>query len=770
MSLTKPDFYVIGVMFVIIAVFGAITSLFIPRVPAAATDAVFEWNPLRLFLRNMREVKKDRALFLCIVGIGYFWLLGALLLIILPVYGKTLLQADEAMISWIMTALSLGIGVGSVVAGKLSGDKVELGLVPLGSIGLGIFSLDLAFAYHSLWRTMTDLFLAGAFAGFFIIPLNSLLQLRSPKKEKGKMIATANVISFLGIALASVVVLLLTDERGLGLDIPPALAVVAIASFGVTAYILWLLPAAFFRLILWLITHSIYRVKVRGRENFPLEGPAILVCNHLSYVDPFLVAAAVSRPVRFFMLRSIYEWKPLHWFFKLMQMIPISPTDGPKKMRASMEEAREALRQGEVVCIFAEGAITRVAQTLGFRKGVENIAKGLDVPLIPVHLDRVWGSIFSFQGGKFVWKLPTRIPYPVTVSFGPALRATAKIHEVRQAVLDLGSEAFLHRQEGLLPLHQLFLRQSKKQWLSKGMADTSGVSLGYGKIVVASVSLARQFMKLLPNEERIGVLFPPCVPGALVNIALPLAGKVPVNLNFTMSKELVDQILAKAGIRKVVTSARVLDALKWERDERMVLLEELKKPSPLMGALAWVFLLLAPVRLVESLFLRRARVTQSDLATLMFTSGSTGIPKGVMLTHTNIQSNVQGLLEIFQMDSKDTLIGVLPFFHSFGYTATIWLPLLGGFRVVYHRSPLEPVAIRKLIREHRATIILGTPTFLQMWSRKFHREDVSTLRFAMVGAEKLRDQVATEFWKSSASTSWKGTGAQNFHLLPVPAS
>ncbi len=759
-----------GWMFVLIAVLGTAASLFItPTLPAQTTEKM-DWNPIRKSYLNLKEAAGDRVLGLSVAGTGYFWLVGALLIIVLPLYGKFTLGLEESKIQWLLACLSIGIGLGSGIAGKISGEKVELGLVPLGSIGLGIFCLDIAFGAPSFLRGMTDIFFLGASAGFFVIPLNALIQARAPKESKGKMIATTNIVSFIAIGLASLLNLVLTDHSLLGLSSRQVFGIVGFGTIFATAYVLWLLPAAFTRLVFWFITHSVYRIKVIGRENIPLKGPALLVSNHVAYIDPFLVAASVSRNIRFFMWRPIYEFKPLNWFFKMMNAIPISATDGPKKFMSSMEEARQALRDGHVVCIFAEGSITRLGQTLGFKKGVEIIAKDLDVPIIPIHLDRVWGSIFSFHGKQFIWKLPKKVPYPVTLSFGGALPSTSKAHEVRQAVMDLGSAAFNQREDSLMALHRMFLRQAKSSWTGKCMADSSGIKLNYGQTVTASFWMARQLKNRLGKSENVGVLIPSTVPGALVNVALPMLGKTPVNLNFTMSEDLVGKIVQKSGIEKIITSRKVLEALKWKEDARMIFIEDLQVPSIIVGSFLWLLLWALPSFLTEMIFLPQSRKGIDEVATLMFTSGSTGDPKGVMLTHRNIQSNVQGLQEIFQLDSTDVLIGVLPFFHSFGFTATIWFPLLGGFPVVYHKSPLEAAMVDRLIREHRGTVLLGTPTFLQMWSRKFKKEDVASVKFAMVGAEKLRDSIAKEFEEKFNIKVLEGYGCTELSPVAVTSA
>jgi acyl-[acyl-carrier-protein]-phospholipid O-acyltransferase / long-chain-fatty-acid--[acyl-carrier-protein] ligase len=729
-----------GAVFVTIAALGLGASLLVPPVPAAGTKERFPTDPVSAFWKDIRFAAKDRVLFLCLLGVGFFWMIGSLVYSGVLLYGKVALHLSDTRVGLLLVATASGIGMGSVLAGKFSGDKVEMGLVPVGSLGMGLLSLSLVAVDH-FYSGLAVLFLLGVMGGFFIVPLNAVIQSRAPSDSLGRMMALANVMSFLGILSATGLFRLFTGPLALTAD--GAAVATGLLVLSGTAYILTLLPSAFVRMFLLALTNSIYRIEVRGRENFPLKGPALLVCNHVSYVDPLLLSAAVHRPIRFLTWRRLYESKGVTWFFKLMNAIPIAPTDGPRKFVHSLEAARQALREGHVVCIFAEGAITRVAQMLGFRKGAELILRDLDVPVIPVHLDRVWGSIFSFAGREFLWKMPRKIPYPVTVSFGKPLPSTAKSHEIRQSVLDLSSEAFAHRIQGLLPLHRAFLRQAKQQWTHEAMADSSGMRLTYGKAVVGSAILARKLMKACPEEGPVAVLLPPCVPAALVNIALALARRVCVNLNYTLSRDMVDDILAQSEARRIITSRKMLEALKWDPDPRMVFLEDLGRP-PKLAALAFFLLFrVLPVSLWERFFPGgRSRV--GETATLMFTSGSTGVPKGVQLTHANLQANVQSCLEVFQLDREDTLVGVLPFFHSFGYMATIWFPLLGGVRVIYHRSPLEVEAVQRLIHKYQGTIALITPTLLAMWAKRWNKEAVKSLRFFVTGAEKLRESTAKE--------------------------
>ena len=265
--------------------------------------------------------------------------------------------------------------------------------------------------------------LLGFWAGFFAVPVNALIQHRPPKKDKGGIIAAANLLSFVGIALSSGAYFVFTkfihlNPRGI------ILAASVITAAG-TVYVLILLPEWFGRLILFFVTHTIYRVKVLGRDNFPERTGALLVCNHMSFVDVALLIASTDRPIRFLMYKGIYDNRIIKPFASMMKAIPISSEQRPREMIRSLRTASDALRQDEIVCIFAEGQITRTGQMLPFRRGLERIMKGVEVPIIPVNLDGVWGSIFSFERGRFLWKMPRRIPYPVTVSFGTPMPPTS---------------------------------------------------------------------------------------------------------------------------------------------------------------------------------------------------------------------------------------------------------------------------------------------------------------------------------------------------------
>jgi acyl-[acyl-carrier-protein]-phospholipid O-acyltransferase/long-chain-fatty-acid--[acyl-carrier-protein] ligase len=428
-------------------------------------------------------------------------------------------------------------------------------------------------------------------------------------------------------------------------------------------------------------------------------------------------------------------------------------------MLQSLREATNAIRSGEVVCIFAEGQITRIGQLLPFRRGMERIMKGVDAPIVPVNLDGVWGSIFSFERGRFLWKLPRSIPYPVTVSFGKPMPPTSTPVEVRHAVQNLHTEAYRHHKGRLRTLHRSLINTAHRHPFRFAMGDKRRPRMKWGGALLASILLARRLRATWDGQEMVGILLPPSVPGALVNFAATLAGKIPVNLNYTSSNETLASCAAQCKLETVITTKLLLEKIPLQVPGKTIFLEEVAASPRLGEKILALVLWFLPGGLLERVLSDGKSRTLDDLATVIFSSGSTGEPKGVMLTHYNIGSNIEQVGQTFMLDRKDTLLGVLPFFHSFGFTVTLWLPAVLGVGVAYHPSPLDLAAVSELVRDYRVTFLLATPTFLQAYMRRCSPEDFGSLQFVVVGAEKLPERVAVAFEDRFGIRPLEGYGA-----------
>ena len=749
--------WISGILLIALAFVGLTTCLGITRIPAADPAKKFHPNFLRQILSQLRAIRGDRPLVLALLGNTYFNFLGALLLLNLFFYGANVLGVNETKIGLLNVALAFGIGLGSVAAGYLSGGKIEYGLVPIGAFGLSVISALLALPSVTFNGAFALLALLGFAGGFFIVPVSALLQHRPDARKKGEVLAVANWLSFVGVFLASGAHWLLVQK--LQLSPRQVFLIGGILTLMGAIYVLILLPDALLRFLLWCATHSLYRIRVLGRDHIPEKGGALFVCNHASFVDALLLLASTDRQVRIMMFRGQYELPHLKPFAKILGVIPISSDQRPREMIKSLQTASQAIRNGEVVCIFAEGQITRIGQLLPFRRGFERIMKDVDAPIIPVAIDGVWGSIFSFEKGRFLWKLPRRLPYPITINYGKPLPPTATPFQVRSTVQELLVEAWQARKARLRPLPISFVKTARNHPFRFAMADAQNSRVSFGAALVRSIFLARRLRKIWSGQSMVGLLLPPSVPGALVNHAAMLLGKVPVNLNYTVSEETLASCIRQCDIKTVVTSKTLLDKLKLKVPGEIVLLEEaVAKPGfgeKLAAALiAW----LVPDRWMQRLLGAERKTHLDDLATVIFSSGSTGNPKGVRLSHYNLGSNVEQLEQIFGLNHRDGLLGILPFFHSFGFTGTLCLPVVLGVGVVYHPNPLEARAIGPLVREHKLTFLLATPTFLQLYLRGCSAEDFGSLRVVMTGAEKLPDRLAAAFEKHFGIRPLEGYG------------
>ncbi|MGB9334029.1 MAG: acyl-[ACP]--phospholipid O-acyltransferase [Candidatus Acidiferrales bacterium] len=732
-----------GVILIGLACVGLLTSTGISRVPAARPTSKFNWNPLGDLLDQIGLIRKDRVLSLAVIGNVYFWFLGSLLLLNVVLYAKDILHASDARTSLLLGFLSIGIGIGSFAAGYLSGNKIEYGLIPLGMIGMTIDSA-LLFRHGLSYNSVSVLLgILGFFAGFFAVPINALIQHRPDPATKGGILAAANLLSFVGIAAQPVAQYAMIF---VGHPNPATVFLIcSVMTLAATVYVCWMLPDALLRLLLWMLTHTFYKIRVDGRENIPERGGALFVANHLSLVDALLLIAACDRPIRFLIFEDIYNHPVVRPFASILHAIPISSTQRPRDLIHALRTASDAIRGGEIVCIFAEGEITRLGRLLPFRRGFERIMQDVEAPIIPVSLDGVWGSIFSYEGGRFFWKFPRQIPYSLSVSFGAPLPHDATPFQVRQSVQDMQSRAFHYRRPRLRTLPSALIHTAHRHPLRFAMGDARRPRVKWGAVLLSSIFLARRLKKTWQGQEMVGVLLPPSVPGAMLNFAAMLAGKVPVNLNYTSSNETLASCGEQCKLQTTISTKMLLDRLPIKPPGSTILLEEIaanpRLGEKIVAALLWPL----PGRLLERVLSGKRRSQLDELATIVFSSGSTGEPKGVMLTHFNIVSNVEQTAQAIKLDRHDTLLGVLPFFHSFGFSVTLWLPAVIGIGAAYHPSPLDFGAIGALIREYSVTFLISTPTFLQGYLRKCSPEDFGSLRLVIVGAEKLPERVAAAF-------------------------
>ncbi len=421
-----------------VAVFGYLASRAVPKTRAVDPGHKISWNAWTETWRIIGFAREDRTVFLAILGISWFWFFGSVVTLQIPAYTLDILHGNEEITTVLLVAFAVGVGIGSLLCERLSGHRIELGLVPFGTIGLTVFAIDLYFAQptaHAVAVDSVGQFLArdgsahilfdmamlGAFGGLYSVPLYALVQQRAKRQHLSRIIAATNIFnSFFMVCAAGLAIALLAS----GVSIPQLFIALGILNAVVAIYIYSLLPEFLMRFVAWIIVNTLYRIRTTGRENIPEDGPAVIVCNHVSFVDALVIGGSIRRPVRFVMWYKIFEFPFINFLFKNAKAIPIaSAAEDPDLLKKAFEQIDQELADGNVVCIFPEGGITSDGAVQSFRPGIEKIIERRKVPVIPIGLSGLWGSWFSRGKGGGLKRLPGRLFARVDVRIGQAVNA-----------------------------------------------------------------------------------------------------------------------------------------------------------------------------------------------------------------------------------------------------------------------------------------------------------------------------------------------------------
>ncbi len=497
-----------------------------------------------------------------------------------------------------------------------------------------------------------------------------------------------------------------------------------------------------------------YRVATFGREHLP-EGGFLLLPNHISFVDAIVLQLACPRQIRYIVAEEFYRKPLLHQILKVAGCIPITS----RRAKEAVRLAAEQIRAGDIVCLFPEGQLTRSGTLLRLQRGYELIARQAEAPVVPVWLDQLWGSIFSFQGGHFFKKLPRAIPYRVTVAFGKPLAAkAADLATVREDLLKLGEFCFSRRPSLNKHLAEACVRGLKRAPTRTHVIDGIDHSkLSRAKVLAAAAALSRYLRKEV-SDERIAIVLPAGKGAVIANLAVVLAGKVPADLNFSSGRAAIESSCRRADLRTVISASAFMPRLKdFPWPERVLKLDELM-PRLKPKIILWLAVsILLPARLLLRL-LQIPKEGGHREAVLLFTSGSSGEPKGVVLSHRNIVGNVSQFTVLLDAKKDDAILASLPFFHSFGSTVTLWYPLVQGVRIVTYPNPLEVAKNAALIEKYKLTLLLATPTFLRGYLRKAEPQQLRSLRLVITGAEKLPLELAKSFEERFKQRVFEGYG------------
>lgn len=709
---------------------------------------------------NMRAVLDREVIFLSIIGLAIFWAISQVMLAAFPAYAKETLDiTNTIVIQGILACAGMGIMLGSIIAGRISKTHIETGMVPIGSIGIAFCLLILPGLGNAYMQAL--LFLSwGLFGGFLLIPLNALIQFHAEEDELGRVLAGSNLIqntvmlSFLGLTV------LFTYSGMNSLGLFNILLVVAIVG---TLYTVYKLPQSLVRFIVSYIIGHRYRLQVLGLKNIPEKGGVLMLGNHISWIDWGIIQMASPRPIRFVMIRNIYERWYLKWFLNIFNVIPVSA--GASK--GALKQINESLNNGDVVCLFPEGSISRTGQLGEFQRGYEKAAEDANAVILPFYLRGLWGSWFSRSSEKLKNLRSTGIKRDIIVAFGETLPIETTTDELKKRVFDLSIDSWEHYTSDLPSIGAAFINTAKRNGDELAVADSIAGSLTGNRFLTGVICFSR-LIKKYSKEQNVGLLLPTSNAGAIANMAVILRGKTVVNLNFTASREALQASVTKAGIKTIYTSRKFMEKLVKKgvdlndafSDSQFIYMEDLKTEiSKATSLRTLITVILLPAVFLKFIYCKRVNINVP--AAILFSSGSEGTPKGVMLSHRNIMANLKQISDMLNTQDTDVVMASLPLFHAFGITVTTFMPLVEGIPMICHPDPTDAVNISKAIAKYRATIFCGTSTFLRLYTKnkRIHPLMLESLRIVVAGAEKLSPDVRDAFKLKFNKDIYEGYGA-----------
>jgi acyl-[acyl-carrier-protein]-phospholipid O-acyltransferase/long-chain-fatty-acid--[acyl-carrier-protein] ligase len=751
---------IVGAAVLGLAIVGWLASLGIPRAEPPQPDLAINRNFLAETVAMIRRTTHVRAVFLSILGISWFWLIGATLLAQFPNFAKMVFNGDNTVVTFFLVIATVGIGAGSMLCNSLLKGEVTARYVPVAALAISLFLADLWLASPSLqafteptiglaaflgvpsnWRIVVDLLGVTVCGGIFSVPLYAIMQGRSDEAERSRIIAGNNILNALFMVVGSLVASALL---ALDYGVPDIFLALAIGNFLVAIYICKLLPETVIKAVLAAVLRILYRVELRGVENYRAAGDrAVVVVNHVSFLDGLLIGALLPGKPMFAVDTGIAgKWwaKPL---LSLVDVFPIDPTN-PRSLRSLVKVVRDENRK---CVIFPEGRITVTGALMKIYEGPGLVADKVDAPLVPIRIDGAQYSPFSRLKGKVRIRLFPKItitvlpPQKLDVPAELVGRARRQIAGVK--LYDLMTDLIFETSDADKTLFGALADAARIHGAgSRVVDDIERSPVSYRRLLLGSAVLGRKIAALSDKGERVGVLLPNSKGAAVVFFALQAFGRVPAMLNYSTGINSMLSALTAAEIRTVLTSRRFIDRGNLEATEaalaekaNVVHLEDLIASIGVVDKLcAWL------ASHMPKLFHDRFQAKPDDPAVVLFTSGSEGAPKGVVLSHRNILSNINQLAARVDFNASDAVFNALPVFHSFGLTGGMLLPMLSGVRSFQYPSPLHYRVIPALVYDTNATILFGTDTFLSGYARVAHPYDFYSVRYVFAGAEKVKDR------------------------------
>ncbi len=532
----------------------------------------------------------------------------------------------------------------------------------------------------------------------------------------------------------------------------------------------FLFPYQFLKFITTILRYTIYRADLIQKTQIPAKGPVLLASNHVSPFDALIIMMLTKRKIHFLMHRRFYDSKYFNWMFRKCGVIPVPPSTHIKKMQELLENVKNMLRNGEIVCVFPEGGVSENGLISNFKNGIfQMIPEDVDVPVIPIRMGMLKGSLFTIYNGRIKYMGKRSLPMPICVYVGEPLPHNISSFDLRQTISEMGAEIEMRPAKGEKVLHYTFLSRAKKHFFQKSYYDYGAKDGTTNFALLLKSLIISKLIRRLPSyndSDLVGVLLPNCVNHAAVLFGILFADKTPAILNFSSGEETINKVVEFSNIKTILTSRKFISKIKLPENDKMLFLEDVV-PQVTKGMKIATLL---DVLLLPSYFLMKKYAPKNmhnldNNLVVLYSSGSTGMPKGVMLTHRNLQSNIYSFGRTINWTDKDVLVGNLPMFHAYGFCVCFTFSAVHGIKVVYLLSPLDNQALCNCVEEHKCTILTATPTFLQNYMRKYKKGQFDSLRLVVTGAEKLRHDISTKFHEMTGLEITEGFGCTE--LSPI---
>lgn len=752
------QYWVAGIC-VTVAAIGYLGSFFVPAAPSRRPDLRIDPNLLRETISIISHIRRSRTIKLSILGISWFWLLGATFISQFPAFAQSVIGGDQSVVTLFLVLFTIGIAIGSLFCNKLLKGEVTAKYVPFGAVGMTLFILDLYLACHDRafaggdligvaaflsapenWRIMGDLVAISVFGGLFIVPLYTMLQTRGEAEHRSRTIAANNIINALFIVVGA---LIATALLAAGLKLPDIILALALSNAVVTVYVFGLLPDEMVKAVLKTVLKLCYRIEVTGREHYRQAGPrAVIVVNHVSFLDAVLLAVYLPVKPMFAINTHIAQAWWVKPFLAMVDAFPMDPTNpmATKGLIKAVQEDRHCV-------IFPEGRITVTGALMKVYEGPGMIADKADAMIVPVRIDGAQYTPFSRLRGKIrlrwfpkitiTFLKPRRFEVPEDIK-GRERRRMAGVK-----LYDLMSEMIFETTDRRQTLYAAMLEAKSIHGGGQAVAeDIARKPMSYARLVLGSTALGRKLCRITTKAENVGVMLPNSLAAVTTFFALQAYGRVPAMLNFSTGSKNMVAAIETAEVKTVLTSRRFVEAAKLEETvdalaekASVVYLEDIaRRIGPLSKLAAFFARPFAGVRHA------RLRIRPDAPAVILFTSGSEGTPKGVVLSHENLLANRNQLAARIDFNPTDIVFNALPMFHSFGLTGGTLLPILSGIKTFLYPSPLHYRIVPPMAYDTNATILFGTDTFLSGYARVGHPYDFYSVRYVFAGAERVKDE------------------------------